>query len=123
MLLEGYVLDRDELLQEFQRAHAALARTCDGIPCFDQIRTRLPVAINQTTVTLVNSVDGREVPWPNAYSHILVGGEKLGRGYTVKGLTVTSIRQRARFFGYHRSFWVTAAFTCTRRCALHTRLT
>jgi hypothetical protein len=116
VLLEGAVLDRDDLLQEFQRAHADLARTCDDLPSFDDVRTKLPVAINQTTVTLVNSVDGREVRWQNGYSHVLVGGEKLGRGYTVKGLTVTymprspggwtadTIQQRARFFGYHRRY-------------------
>lgn len=111
--------DREELLAEFEVAHADLARTCEDIPPFVQIQPRLPVAMNQTAVTLVNSVDGREVPWQNGYSHILVGGEKLGRGYTVKGLTVTymprppgapggwtadTIQQRARFFGYHSSY-------------------
>jgi Z1 domain len=73
-------------------------------------------SINRTSISLVNSTDGREVPWQNGYAHILVGGEKLGRGYTVKGLTVTymprspggwtadTIQQRARFFGYHRDY-------------------
>jgi hypothetical protein len=108
--------DREDLIEDFRAAHVDLARTCHDLPTFDQIQTKLPVAINQTTVTLVNSVDGREVHWQNGYSHILVGGEKLGRGYTVKGLTVTymprspggwtadTIQQRARFFGYHRSY-------------------
>lgn len=108
--------DRDELLQEFRHAYGDIARTCQDLDLFDQILTRLPLAINQTTVTLVNSIDGREVPWQNGYSHILVGGEKLGRGYTVSGLTVTymprspggwtadTIQQRARFFGYHSEY-------------------
>jgi hypothetical protein len=108
--------DRAELLREFRDAHADLARTCDEIPSFEQVQPKLAAAINQTALTLVNSVDGHEVPWQNAYSHVLVGGEKLGRGYTVKGLTVTymprppggwtadTIQQRARFFGYHRDY-------------------
>lgn len=108
--------DREELLKEFRGARADLAPTCDELPSFEQIQPRLPVAINQTAVTPVNSVDGREVPWQNGYSHILVGGEKLSRGYTVKGLTVTymprspggwtadTIQQRARFFGYHKEY-------------------
>jgi hypothetical protein len=116
VLLAAGEPDRQELLAEFREAHAGLARTCDILPPFEQIQTRLPVAINQTAVILVNSVDGREVPWPNSPSHILVGGEKLGRGYTVKGLTVTymprspggwtadTIQQRARFFGYHNEY-------------------
>jgi Z1 domain len=109
--------DKRELVGEFRAAFTDLARTVDGIPPFDEIESRLPVAINQTAITLVNSVGGREVPWQNGYSHILVGGEKLGRGYTVKGLTVTymprspggwtadTIQQRARFFGYHNAYF------------------
>jgi hypothetical protein len=108
--------DRPELVEEFRRAYADLSRTVSDLPSFDQLLYKLPVAINQTAITLVNSVDGHEVPWQNGYSHILVGGEKLGRGYTVKGLTITymprppggwtadTIQQRARFFGYHRDY-------------------
>jgi len=108
--------DREELLEEFHGVHQDLADTCDQLPVFEEVQAKLPVAINQTFITLVNSVDGREVPWGNGYSHILVGGEKLGRGYTIKGLTVTymprspggwtadTIQQRARFFGYHSRY-------------------
>ena len=97
-------------------AYGDLSKTCKSLPDFAQVQEKLPVALNQTAVTLVNSKDGREVPWQNGYSHVLVGGEKLGRGYTVKGLTVTymprspggwtadTIQQRARFFGYHSAY-------------------
>jgi hypothetical protein len=117
VMLGSNTEDRRELVAEFRLAYADLARTVNDIPSFDALESRLPVAINQTAVTLVNSVDGREVPWQNGYSHILVGGEKLGRGYTVKGLTVTymprspggwtadTIQQRARFFGYHSAYF------------------
>jgi hypothetical protein len=117
VLLSGDSDDRRELINEFHAAYVDLARTCAELPSFEDLQPKLPVAINQTAVTLVNSVDGREVPWQNGYSHILVGGEKLGRGYTVKGLTVTymprtpggwtadTIQQRARFFGYHSEYF------------------
>ena len=51
-----------------------------------------------------------------AYSHILVGGQAMDRGFTVEGLTVTymprslgtgqvdTTLQRARFFGYKGSY-------------------
>ena len=116
LLLSGDDIDRADLISAFREAYKDLTRTCEALPMFDQIQSKLPVAINQTTVTLVNSADGREVPWANGYSHILVGGEKLGRGYTVEGLTVTymprspggwtadTIQQRARFFGYHAAY-------------------
>ena len=105
--------DRPALLAEFQAAHGELARTVANLPDFASIAEMLPTAISRAIVTLVNSTNGREIPWANGYAHILVGGEKLGRGYTVKGLTVTymprgpggwtadTIQQRARFFGYH----------------------
>jgi Z1 domain len=101
-----------ELLSQFKLAHDHLATTSDDLPPFDEIQNKLLVAMGPTTVTLVNSKDASEVPWDNGYAHILVGGEKLGRGYTIKGLTVTymprspggwtadTIQQRARFFGY-----------------------
>lgn len=105
--------DRPPLLQEFQSAHAELARTVTDLPPFEEVTRRLPTAISRAIPTMVNSDNGREIPWSNGYAHILVGGEKLGRGYTVRGLTVTymsrgpggwtadTIQQRARFFGYH----------------------
>ena len=116
LLLSVDNLDRDDLIAEFRGAYDDLSRTCADLPEFDAVVDKLPVAVNQTTITMVNSADGREVPWDNGFSHILVGGEKLGRGYTVKGLTVTymprppggwtadTIQQRARFFGYHASY-------------------
>lgn len=105
--------DHSELISEFQTAHADLAKTVPNLPAFSAVIEKLPDAIGRTIPTLVNSDNGREIPWRNGYAHILVGGEKLGRGYTVKGLTVTymprgpggwtadTIQQRARFFGYH----------------------
>jgi hypothetical protein len=55
------------------------------------------------------------VDWSD-YAHILVGGEVLGVGFTVEGLTVTympreasggqsdSMQQRARFLGYRKGY-------------------
>lgn len=108
--------DRPGLLRIFRAAHADLSATHPGVPEFEAIEAALIPAIRRTATRLVNSNDGREVDWTNNYSHILVGGEKLGRGYTVKGLTVTymprgpgqwnadTVQQRARFFGYHREY-------------------
>ena len=105
--------DRDELLQEFATAYQELGKTVSNLPPLASLETHLRTAIGRTVITLVNSENGHEILWGNGYAHILVGGEKLSRGYTVKGLTVTymprgpggwtadTIQQRARFFGYH----------------------
>lgn len=109
--------DSLDLIGSFQRAYEDLLRTEPTMPAFPLLSEKLPIAINQTSIVIVNSSDGREIEWENAYSHILVGGEKLGRGYTIKGLTVTymprgpggwtadTIQQRARFFGYHAKYF------------------
>jgi len=105
--------DRSDLLQEFETAYQELAQTVTNLPPFASVEKFLRTAMGRTVLTLVNSENGHEILWGNGYAHILVGGEKLSRGYTVKGLTVTymprspggwtadTIQQRARFFGYH----------------------
>jgi Z1 domain len=105
--------DRASLLREFGLAYQELSKTVADLPAFEAIAEKLRIAIGRTIPTLVNSDNGEEIPWKNGYAHVLVGGEKLGRGYTVKGLTVTymprgpggwtadTVQQRARFFGYH----------------------
>ena len=58
-----------------------------------------------------------EVKWKRCSHHVLVGGQKLDRGFTVKNLIVTymprttksksnadTIEQRCRFFGYKRDY-------------------
>lgn len=114
LVATGMQSTKEELLAMFRSVYDEL--DVPDIPQFDAIAKKLLAAITDTTVTIVNSKDGKEVQWSNSYAHILVGGEKLGRGYTVKGLTVTymprppggwtadTIQQRARFFGYHSKY-------------------
>ncbi len=75
-------------------------------------------AFLNTRVMEVNARGGRtpDVDWRSMYGWILVGGQAMDRGFTVEGLTVTymprgvgvgnadTIQQRARFFGYKRSY-------------------
>ena len=114
--------DRQDALKEFRPAYDELAPTIkeiDGVealPTFDGLRNQLLIALTRVSLTEVNSHEGTEIDWRNASDHILVGGEKLNRGYTVEGLTVTymprdaggwnadTIQQRARFFGYKSSY-------------------
>lgn len=73
---------------------------------------KLKVVISEAMTWLVNSAaDVNKVDWHVSPIHILVGGNKLDRGFTVEGLTVTymnrpaspqvdTLEQRARAFGY-----------------------
>lgn len=84
-------------------------------------------ALRETTLWLVNSSsDVAKVNWRSAPIHILVGGNKLDRGFTVEGLTVTymnrpvspqvdTLEQRARAFGYRRDLLPYCQFFATAR--------
>jgi hypothetical protein len=110
--------DYAELVEEFRVSYIDLARTVSDIEEFNELLARLPRVIRQTEMHLVNAVGGRTPPidWRASYAHILVGGQALDRGLTVKGLTITymprgvgarradTIQQRARFFGFKRPY-------------------
>lgn len=108
--------ERTELLEELKRSHAELAATFTALPPLDELIDQLTLEMSRAKITIVNK-DGSDVPWKRHSTHILVGGQKLDRGYTVKGLTVThmardpgagnydTIQQRARFFGYKKKYF------------------
>lgn len=111
--------DRAELLEQFKKSYDDLAATVGGsIPSFDYVSDQLANALFVTREARVNATGGRtpKVEWRDCYGHILIGGQAMDRGFTVEGLTVTymprgagtgvadTIQQRARFFGYKRSF-------------------
>ncbi len=110
--------DRRELTESwFLPAYQDLTREASLIPLHDLLR-EMPFWIGATHVRVVNSGTpaDADISWDAAPSWILVGGNKLDRGFTVEGLVVTymprrlgagqvdSVQQRARFFGYKRAY-------------------
>jgi hypothetical protein len=111
--------ERQYVLAEFYSAYQDLVQTVKKLPAFDELVSRLERAIRNTIITEVNSKQTAGTPqinWKNDYSHILIGGQAMDRGFTVEGLTVTymprgigegnadTLQQRARFFGYKKSY-------------------
>lgn len=98
----------DAILEERRRIVANGAADADDA----SFVAKLKVVIRETMTWLVNSVaDVNKIDWHVSPIHILVGGNKLDRGFTVEGLTVTymnrpaspqvdTLEQRARAFGY-----------------------
>jgi hypothetical protein len=88
---------------------------------------RVRYVLRETTLWLVNSAsDVNKVDWRVAPVHVLVGGNKLDRGFTVEGLTVTymnrppsdqldTLEQRARAFGYRSDLLPYCQFFATPR--------
>lgn len=115
---ESDSLDRLDLLEEFAHSYKILQQTVAPLPTFEKLSSRLLHAIRRTELHEVNSTSGRtpNIPWERQYSHILVGGQAMDRGFTVEGITVTymprgagignadTIQQRARFFGYKQAY-------------------
>lgn len=110
--------DFTDLIDDFRESYNDLHNTVDDLEAFEDIVPRLLHAIRRTELHLVNATRGRtpQIGWSDSYSHILVGGQALDRGFTVEGLTVTymprgvgarradTVHQRARFFGYKRAY-------------------
>lgn len=99
-------------------AYDDLATTVQNLPPWEELLANLPRVIRRTAVWEVNAARGQTpaILWHQTYSHILVGGQAMDRGFTVEGLTVTymprglgdanadTVQQRARFFGYRQRY-------------------
>lgn len=111
--------EKTELLNDFRHSYNELQMTVENLPSFETLTgNNLIHAIQYTPIIEVNSRRGStpQINWQDSYSWILVGGQSMDRGFTVEGLTVTymprnvgvgnvdTIQQRARFFGYKRSY-------------------
>lgn len=118
-LLTSEDSDRQDLIEDLiHPAYLDLQASVAVLPEFDELLERLPIALRRTRIEEVNVAGGQSprIDWNQAYSWILIGGAMMDRGFTVEGLTVTymprnlgvgnadTIQQRARFFGYKRSY-------------------
>ena len=111
--------DYQDLITDFKKeGYDELKKTVENLPPFSEVEKEIKRSIEQTAITKLNSSSGKtqQISWYNNYSHILIGGQAMDRGYTVEGLTVTymprtlgagnadTIQQRARFYGYKRDY-------------------
>lgn len=112
--------DKEELLNDFRQAAADLRATEPNLPPDDELLgSNLKYAVRRTPVQVLNRRTGPtpQVDWGAEYGQILIGGNVLDRGFTVKGLTVTymprplgtgtadTLQQRGRFFGYREPYF------------------
>ena len=109
--------DKIDLLNEFRESYNQLNTTV-ALPSFDKIINSFSIAFKSTQIVEVNARTNKTpaIDWQHKYGWILVGGIAVDRGFTVEGLTITymprgigvgnadTIQQRARFFGYKKSY-------------------
>jgi hypothetical protein len=108
---------KQALVSSFELDYRSLLATFPSLPPFAGLMAEMPEVLSDVRVVKVNSnADAeKQVLWNKRPYWILVGGQKLDRGFTVKGLTVTymsrppsanadTLQQRARFFGYKQAY-------------------
>jgi hypothetical protein len=109
----------DGLISEFSESIKGILKSYPCAFTLNDILNTIPDALEATAIQELNTREKNKitsVDWKGEYSWILVGGIGLDRGFTVEGLTVSymprstgvgnadNIQQRARFFGYKRSY-------------------
>jgi hypothetical protein len=117
----------DDLETLLRDEYIRLDKAGAGLPDQVQLLPHLRRALRETTTWLVNSESAiKAIQWNASPVHILVGGNKLDRGFTVEGLTVTymnrpasvqvdTLEQRARAFGYRGELLPYCQFFATPR--------
>ncbi|MGB4228335.1 MAG: Z1 domain-containing protein [Candidatus Dechloromonas phosphoritropha] len=110
---------RATLQEQFVGTHTDLQKTVgEKLSGLELLFVKMDEVLDTVMVREVNSTGKGAAPirWGDNEYWILVGGQKLDRGYTVKGLTVTymprplgvgnadNIQQRARFYGYKAGY-------------------
>ena len=109
--------DKSELVEDLRSAYLELTAGLETAPPFDEKFIQIVgLLLGRRSHAQEVNAQADDVDWSNASAHILVGGEKLNRGFTVENLSVTwmprdaggwnadTLQQRARFFGYKRSY-------------------
>ena len=114
--------DVQNTIKNLKKSYDDIQSTFKNISKFDKIIERLPHAIYKLLAGGVLSYNGETLgeydhfPWSHRYGWIVIGGDKLERGFTVEGCTVTymprvakinnqdTVIQRGRFLGYRKKY-------------------
>ncbi len=110
------------LLNDLKWAYEDLEKTQVGLPLFELIVEKIKFYLPGANVKLINANSSEEIVLDAVYN-IFVGGNKLGRGVTIKNLLVSyygrnpkkpnadTVLQHARMYGYrHNDLGVTRLF-------------
>jgi len=114
--------NQDETIEDFKKifldVKIKLSNYFSIFPDFNEVIEIIKdYVIEELEFWFVAGKEDNEVNWKRCSHHVLVGGQKLDRGFTVKNLIVTymprstksksnadTIEQRCRFFGYKRDY-------------------
>ena len=98
--------------QLFTEAHKILQRTSKRVRPLNDLKSVLKMTLARARPNVINADNPKKIPEYQTGMNILIGGNRLGRGVTIEGLTVTyygrdakqkqmdTVHQHARMFGY-----------------------
>jgi hypothetical protein len=122
-----------KIVKELREAYENLSKTDRNLFDFEKTVEKIKFYIRGANIRLVNALSNEEIKLDAAYN-IFVGGNKLGRGVTIKNLLVSyygrnpkrpnadTVLQHARMYGYReKDIGVTRLFL-PERLAEHFRL-
>ncbi|MDD4762008.1 MAG: Z1 domain-containing protein, partial [Candidatus Pacebacteria bacterium] len=121
-LLEPKSSSYKQLLRELEEAYKDLSETQADLPSLDTVIENIKFYLPGANVKLINAETNDEIKLDAIYN-IFVGGNKLGRGVTIKNLLVSyygrnpkkpnadTVLQHARMYGYrHNTIGLTRLF-------------
>ncbi|MBM4229998.1 MAG: hypothetical protein FJ184_04500 [Gammaproteobacteria bacterium] len=97
-----------------KKAYSELEKTCTELPSLEDVLTHLRSQLRNAQPDIIDADNPNRKPEYRKGYNFLIGGNRLGRGVTIEGLTVTyyardaktkmmdTVHQHARMFGYRR---------------------
>jgi hypothetical protein len=105
---------RASIVKDLRSEYDDLAETETCLPPFDKVVQKIEFYIHGANIKLVNALSNEEIKLDTVYN-IFVGGNKLGRGVTIKNLLTSyygrnpkrpnadTVLQHARMYGYRKN--------------------
>lgn len=121
MQMESAVRDNnfEEVEKYFSSEYGELKNSYDELPELKILLEEMDNVSEELNIVEINATAQavKKIKWKDNRYWILVGGQKLDRGFTVEGLSITymprplgnspkadTLQQRARFFGYKKTY-------------------
>ena len=105
---------KEQAMRWLAEAYRELSKTTEGLPSLEKLVEELKHKLRNAMPEVINADNPNQEPRYKQGMNILIGGNRLGRGVTIEGLTVTyygrdakqkkmdTVHQHARMFGYRQ---------------------
>ena len=123
----------NRLVDDLKKEYDDLLDTQPGLPVFDQVVEKVKFYLHGANIKLINASSNEEIKLDSVYN-IFVGGNKLGRGVTIKNLLTSyygrnpqrpnadTVLQHARMYGYRQNTIGVTRLFLPEKLAEHFRL-